>query len=200
MSRYNDLIKTLPNINLDIISKICYELVPKQFRDCPWKIAYGDKNFGKIFTTEDELNAYATAYTDWHKGKLERTFDNTPREAFSGDISVIDWGCGQGLATLYLYEYLIEKGINGQIKEVILIEPSKKALARAKFNIGLVNSNIDIITVNKQLNDILDKDILLSEKRKTIHLFSNILDIKDISLKQISERLKINLSKDNYIL
>lgn len=146
------------------------------------------------------MNGYAAAYTNWHKGKLRIAFDHTPSDTFVGEIAVIDWACGQGLATIFLHEYLEEKGYNWRIKEVILVEPSEKALDRAKFNIEAIDRKITVSTVNKKLNEVIDFDIKLFEKRKVIHLFSNIFDIPGISLKHITEKLLVNLAKDNYVL
>lgn len=200
MSSYEEKILNLPHITLDAISEVCKNLLPLKYRNCPWELTYRDKNFGKIFTKEDELNAYSAAYTDWHKRKLHKVFDNTPADTFVGEIAVIDWACGQGLATICLYKYLQGKRANCKIKEVILIEPSEKVLERAKFNIKAIDKRIKVSIVNKKLDEVLDMDITLFEKRKVIHLFSNIFDIPGISPKNISERLRVNLSKDNYVL
>ena len=200
MSKYKDKIKKLPRVTLDAISEVCRGMLPSEYRSHPWDLPYGDKNFAKIFDQEDQLNGYAAAYTNWHKGKLHIAFDHTPSDTFVGEIAVIDWACGQGLATIFLHEYLEEKGYNCRIKEVILVEPSEKALDRAKFNIEAIDNKIKVSTVNKKLDEVIDFDIKLFENRKVIHLFSNIFDIQGISLKHISENLLVNLSKNNYII
>ena len=200
MSKYKDKIKNLPRVTLDVISEVCRDMLPSEYRSHPWDLPYADKNFAKIFDQEEQLNGYAAAYTNWHKGKLRIAFDNTPTDIFVGEIAVIDWACGQGLATIFLHEYLEEKGYNCRIKEVILVEPSEIALNRAKFNIEIIDNKIKVSTVNKKLDEVIDFDIKLFERRKVIHLFSNIFDIKGISLKHISENLLVNLTKDNYIL
>lgn len=201
MSKYKDEIKKLPRVTLDAISEVCRRMLPNAYyKEHPWLLPYGDKNYAKIFDQEDQLNGYAAAYTDWHKGKLRIAFDHMPTDTFVGEIAVIDWACGQGLATIFLHEYLEEKGYNCQIKEVILIEPSEKALDRAKFNIEAIDSKIKVSTVNKKLDEVIDFDIKLFEKRKAVHIFSNIFDIQGISLKHITENLLVNLSKDNYVL
>ena len=201
MSKYKDEIKKLPRVTLDAISEVCRRMLPNAYyKEHPWLLPYGDKNYAKIFDQEDELNGYAAAYTNWHKGKLRIAFDHMPTDTFVGEIAVIDWACGQGLATIFLHEYLEEKGYNCRIKEVILVEPSEKALDRAKFNIEAIDNKIKVSTVNKKLDDVIDFDIKLFEKRKAVHLFSNIFDIQGISLKHITENLLVNLSKDNYII
>lgn len=200
MSKYKDKIKNLPRVTLEVISEVCRGMLPSKYRSHPWDLPYADKNFAKIFDQEDQLNGYAAAYTNWHKGKLRIAFDNTPTDTFVGEIAVIDWACGQGLATIFLHEYLEEKGYNCRIKEVILVEPSEIALDRAKFNIEAIDNKIKVSIVNKKLDEVIDFDIKLFEQRKVIHLFSNIFDIKGISLKHISENLLVNLTKDNYVL
>lgn len=200
MSNYKDEIRKLPKVTLDKISEVCCNMLPDRYKERPWLLPYGDKNYARIFDQENELNGYIAAYTVWHKGKLRIAFDHTPSDTFVGEIAVIDWACGQGLGTIFLHEYLEEKGYNCKIKEVILIEPSEKALDRAKFNIETIDNKIKVSTVNKRLDEVIDSDIKLFERRKVIHLFSNILDIDGISFKRISENLLVNLSKDNYVL
>ena len=204
MSNYKDKILSLSCVTLDTIAKVCEDMLPYEYKKRPYALAYSqdksDKNrFAKVFSQENELNGYAAAYTRWHKEKLRIAFDYAPEETFVGEITVIDWACGQGLATIFLHEYLEEKGYRCQIKEAILIEPSEIALDRAKFNLGVIDSKIKVSTVNKKLDEVNDIDIKLFEKRKVIHLFSNILDISGISLKRISENLLVNISKDNYV-
>lgn len=145
---YKTKLRELPKVTLDAISELCRGMLPSEYRSHPWDLPYGDKNFAKIFDQEDQLNGYAAAYTNWHKGKLRIAFDHMPTDTFVGEIAVIDWACGQGLATIFLHEYLEEKGYNCRIKEVILIEPSEKALDRAKFNIEAIDSKITVSTVN----------------------------------------------------
>lgn len=200
MPSYKEKIKELPQLTLSGISNICKQLVPLEYRNKPWLLPYGDKNFNKIFTHEDELNGYTAAYTEWHEGKLRKAFERVPSDTFVGDISVIDWGCGQGLASICLYEYLQEKHAQCSIKEIILIEPSEIALDRAKFNIQCLDSNIKVSVVNKAINEVLEIDVILYEHRKVIHLFSNVLDLQGISLKHITERLNVNLYNDNFVL
>lgn len=93
MSKYKDKIKNLPRVTLEVISEVCRGMLPSKYRSHPWDLPYADKNFAKIFDQEDQLNGYAAAYTNWHKGKLRIAFDNTPTDTFVGEIAVIDWAC-----------------------------------------------------------------------------------------------------------
>ena len=200
MLLYKEQIRKLPRVTLDDISRMCRELLPVEYKNCPWLLPYGDKNYAKIFFQEDELNGYAAAYTDWHKEKLRIAFDHLPSDTFSGEIAVIDWACGQGLGTIFLREYLKKKNLTCRIQEVVLIEPSVLSLDRARFNLEIIDPAISVSTVNKTLNEVTVADLKLRTPRKVIHLFSNILDIQGISLKRISENLQGNLLLDNYVV
>jgi hypothetical protein len=57
-----------------------------------------------------------------------------PKEVFNTDIAIVDWGCGQGLATVCFFDFLKSQGIPNNTRKVILIEPSEQALERAKLH------------------------------------------------------------------
>ena len=153
-SEYKNRINALTSVTLNSMAEVCHDLLPQDYKDTPWLLPYGDKNFSKIFTDEDQLNGYTASYTVWHKGKLERIFRNVPIDTFEGEIAVVDWGCGQGLATIALKEYIANQNKRCSIKEAILIEPSALALDRAKFNLEHVIAGINIRTINKFINDV----------------------------------------------
>lgn len=199
-SEYKNRINALTSVTLNSMAEVCHDLLPQDYKDTPWLLPYGDKNFSKIFTDEDQLNGYTASYTVWHKGKLERIFRNVPIDTFEGEIAVVDWGCGQGLATIALKEYIANQNKRCSIKEAILIEPSALALDRAKFNLEHVIAGINIRTINKFINDVEPEEIRLSRPRKVIHLFSNILDLPGLSHKRISECIAVNISHDSYVL
>ena len=200
---YSQGIAALQPFTLNGIASVCRNLLPLQFCNCPWVAAYPDKDFTTLFTTEDQMNGYCAAYTQWHKGKLRIVFDRARQAgAFSpGNIAVIDWGCGQGLATLFLNEYLHEQGLtNCEIREVVLAEPAVAPLERAEFNVRIALNNCLVKTVNKTLNDLSPRDLKLQSHCPVVHLFSNILDVSGISIKTISINLGANLGPDNYVL
>lgn len=199
-SEYKHRINTLSSVTLNSMAEVCRDLLPIEYRDTPWLLPYGDKDFSKIFSDEDQLNGYTASYTAWHKGKLERIFKNVPIDTFEGEIAVVDWGCGQGLATIALKEFIVKQNKRGKIEEVILIEPSALALDRAKFNLEHVIAGAKVRTVNKFINDVEPDEIKLARPRKVIHLFSNILDLAGLSHKRISECIAANTYHDSYVL
>ena len=50
-------------------------------------------------------------------------------------IQIVDWGCGQALATICFFDYLKRKDIKCEIEKIVLIEPSKEALDRATTHV-----------------------------------------------------------------
>lgn len=187
--------------SLDNIQNICRSLLPFNIRNCPWTITdKGGHSGATIYDDETQLNAYMAAYIPWHKGKLFHTFENLPFGALSGDISIIDWGCGQGMASLCLYEYAKSHNLNTKVHEIILIEPSEIALNRAEFILSQIDNKVKISKINCLLDEVTENDIRLFNNHKVIHLFSNILDIQGINLKHLSEILFVNSKSDNFIL
>ena len=90
---------------LDII-RICRELLPHQYRKRPWDIV----NHGTdLLSTEDQLNAYIAAYGEMHWVKCRAAFQNFSfEEELISSIEIVDWGCGQGIASISLIEMLRE--------------------------------------------------------------------------------------------
>ena len=111
-------------VKLDAIREAAKNALPQQYRKNPWVLTnQGGSDVNKtIYTEEIQLNAYLASYVNWHKGKLDRAFELI-NENLPPQINVIDWACGQGLATLYLLDYIKERQLKTRIREVILIEP-----------------------------------------------------------------------------
>ncbi|HUB60215.1 MAG TPA: hypothetical protein VL978_05930, partial [Puia sp.] len=85
------------------------------------------------------------------------------------------------------------------VNSVTLIEPSEIALKRAALHVKMMDNMVEIITIHQYLNTIDDKD-LLSAARPTLHLFSNILDIREISLPKLCEQISRVFRGKNYFV
>lgn len=90
---------------------------------------------------------------------------------------IIDYGCGQGLATALLFDHFGDDFIRS-VRKVVLIEPSEVALRRAGAIISCYSANqFQVETINKTM-DAIDAEELLGEIGiLTNHIFSNVLDI-----------------------
>ena len=199
---YEDQIAQVVPLTLQGIAENCRSRLPEAYRYRPWVLAYPNKDFTAIFTAEVQADAYAAAYTGMHIGKLGLVFGKARENGtFASDIAVVDWGCGQGLATLALKEYLAKYGlVNCHIREVVLIEPSPISLPRAEVNVRHALPGISVRTVGKMLDDVVLDDVRTSGQYRVVHIFSNILDIENVSLKKVSENLAANQSVENMVL
>ena len=202
MLNYESEISRISPLTLRGIAENCRSRLPDAYKNHPWDLAYPNKNFTAVFTEDTQADAYSAAYTEMHIGKLRMVFDKAKDNgAFASDIAVVDWGCGQGLATLALNEYLAaQQLVHCKIREVILVEPSPISLPRAEVNVRYAVPTASVRIVSKMLDDVDLNDVRTSGQHRVIHLFSNILDVEGISLKRISENLAANQSVDNVVL
>ena len=154
----------------------------------------------KIIENENQLFSYFNSYGLMHHKKLVTSFKHLPQNIFSKNPHFIDWGCGQGMASMTLLEYLNDNEISHSISQITLIEPSQIALKRASLHVSKFINNTKIInTINKDLDSLAAKDFL-NENKTRIHLFSNVLDMDVFSLSKLVELIKTNFSGENYFL
>ena len=158
-----------------IISRAKAEL-PYQYRNSPWTfIDHGRR----LLTSVNELNAYLCAYGEMHKVKCYSALQNFPYDKLPQRIEIVDWGCGQGIATICLMDCLYDRGLLQRLKKVTLIEPSQVAISRAAENINnaLRGWNVEVKVLQKYLPSFTPSisEIRSLEMRYpgTIHLFSN---------------------------
>ena len=144
--------------------------------------------------TEEEMNLYLRNYGNMHYAKLQAAinFINLSHIlSHAPSVEIIDWGCGQGLATITLLEKILRKGIHIEHCLITLIEPSDVCIKRAALNItealkrmqsrGLIG-HCTINTVCKGFDALRPSDIHTSPSSSKIHLFSNVLDVELFSI------------------
>lgn len=179
------------------------EIVPAQF-DAIRKISVrkakgiGDIHRGvKILETEAELFDYMKRFGNMHKAKLQSAMAEPFPQSFTSKVDVIDWGCGQGIATMVLLEKYGCQYING----ITLIEPSELSLKRAVLHCKKYCSGILLNTVFKKLDDLDAEDFShFSRSGITVHLFSNILDIDAYFQNRLLELMGKILTGQNYFV
>ena len=127
-------IETIGHLCLDDIIQTARKHVPEAYRYQPWTypgLAHGTS----CLESEEQLNCYLASYGEMHKGKLQRIMTDFPYSQLNADFEIIDWGCGQGIATVCFIDYLTKYNLVSKLQKVTLIEPSAVALERAKFNV-----------------------------------------------------------------
>lgn len=158
-----------------------------------------------VLTTEAQCTAYLAAYGDMHRFKLDSAFAKffeTVGNLSAAPLEIIDWGCGQGLASGVLIDYIREHGLSLAVSRVTLIEPSELALNRADSHLSLLLGSGD--TAVRAINQ--NADIMTSVRLKTdpqavkIHLFSNLLDMTDVDYTAIARTIKASQAGMNWFI
>src|SRR5690606_9506998 len=63
----------------------------------------------KILESESQLFAYMYSLGDMHNKKLLSAFETLPSKFYENEINLIDWGCGQGIASISFFDFLNTK-------------------------------------------------------------------------------------------
>lgn len=187
---------------IDVASFVeqCYSKLPYNLKRRPWEVT----NHGRdVLKTEDQLNAYLAAYGEIHFIKCRAALQNFPFDDISNyTFEIFDWGCGQGIATLTLIGMLKERNLLKSLNKITLIEPSQEALTRASSWIKqAVGPGVDIVSVNEFIpsSDDGKLDSVSCSSDKSINLFSNILDIRTVSLSWLAHKTS-SLARQNYMI
>lgn len=188
MSYIQDL-ANISDVSFDKIIRIANDNVPLSKKSTPW---IGLEHGVKLLTNDDEMAQYLSAYGPMHREKIVAALNTvqTPVDYFTKKMTIVDWGCGQGLATICFFDYLHTLGFPVNIDRVILVEPSTPAINRACDHISkYIDPNL-IHPVNKFINDVKPTDFSHSVETLTIHFFSNILDIASVDLALLAGLIK----------
>ncbi|MBB2146832.1 hypothetical protein GM921_15115 [Pedobacter sp. LMG 31464] len=156
-------------------------------------------NGTKIIDDESLLYAYMHALGPMHSAKLTSAFPFLDFSTFKESVGIVDWGCGQGTGSMVLLDHILSKGIPLNIESITLVEPSTLALKRASLHADKYIDTTRLVTINKLINDIVVDDFNPKEGIY-IHLFSNILDIEQISLKFLTDLIKQVFKGVNYFI
>lgn len=192
ISEYADLLKAQENVSFDSIRQIA---VNRARNSSAREIST------KPLETEDEMSLYLRNYGNMHYAKMLSALQYLPLNEITGDIEIIDWGCGQALASLVLLEYISRHSeySNLHINRITLVEPSEIAIKRGALHITVLNNKIPIRLVQKYLDDIAPEEISAKEQT-TVHLFSNILDVEEFSIPHLVQTIIESQKGTQYFL
>lgn len=86
-------------------------------------------------------------------------------------ITLCDWGCGQGIASMLVLDYIKEKQLDIKVSDVILIDDDTKVLSRAMAQVeALAQDDIKFTSIKSDDNNISDK---IKSNNKMLNLFAN---------------------------
>ena len=188
----NSNLDTSPFLNQKIYE--ARERLPQELKLVPWSIL---DHGVKPLVSDIELDCYLAAYGSLHSRKLFWALNSFPlNDIQRTSFEVIDWGCGQGIASICFLNYLQNKNqyALNKLSRVTLIEPSKLALERAvQYVDSFLNHRIEIESYDQYLPSSTDANLNQIEVFKAaspvvIHLLSNILDIPNIDLSEFAQK------------
>ncbi|MBE7691247.1 hypothetical protein, partial [Tenacibaculum piscium] len=162
----------------------------------------------EILTTDDQLSQYIFSYGKMHQAKLLQSFEaisNLKSIINNQEIQINDYGCGQGIGSIVFIDYLKSiRATNFKISKIKLIEPSELALKRAslhvKYSLKSLNQNENVLSIPKELDAITNEDILTTSTSIKFHIFSNIIDVENISIQSIYTKISETQKGENYFI
>uniref|UniRef100_UPI002601A9AE hypothetical protein n=1 Tax=Brachyspira sp. TaxID=1977261 RepID=UPI002601A9AE len=199
---YYKKLSELKEYNLQSLINLALSCLPKKYQEKPWN----NPNLYRgttIYQDEEQLNLYLAAYGIMHQKKLLLLYEQISKKVLLKPFYIFDWGCGQGIATLALIEFMKEKNIPLEnIKEIVLIEPSKIAIKRAEKHIKLFSSSCRTKSFIKTFNEIYPycTNLGYNNDFPIIHLFSNVLDIPDYNIKKFASAITSICYKSYWVI
>lgn len=184
----------LDKVDFDGIVRSAAETMPPK----DWKLAWQKLGHGVVILKDEPLlNAYLVAYGEMHRAKLKKVLDgafhaNDFNQFAKTGVSIIDWGCGQGLATAVLLDYFKNFKSRVLIRCVRLLEVSDDARNRAAQIISAYDEchNADLRALPWSGDQsIRIEDFHLPHDMPIVHLFSNILDVAEVDIEIIANTL-----------
>jgi hypothetical protein len=191
VSNYANQIKSISNIKFSDIRQIAVN-------NCSLHSSLENRGVPPL-KTERELFIYLKCFGNMHLAKIMSALKVVPFISIGNEFEIIDWGCGQALATMAVFEYL-SNSISRIESSVTLIEPSPLALRRAALHTTVFCPTAKIKTVCKYFDGILPKEIATNPEKVKIHLFSNILDIELFSLQNLKSLISQTQKGINYFI
>ena len=175
--------KTTGSRALEELFAMAADNIPTGYANCPW--IYPGIDHGKgILENDAQLNCYIHAYGLMHVCKLWKALEYLPLDAVCNGFEIIDWGCGQGLATLTLLAWLKKYFPERSIPQcVTILDLSSAALSRAQNFVGhsLFGNQVGIEAIPIDLSQLnYAREAYPRSSKPVVHLFSNIIDVPRI--------------------
>lgn len=166
------------------------------------EMVFDQLNHGRaLLTTSRQMNAYLDKYGRIHQAKLHRAYEHIPRKLWiEGNISIVDYGCGQGVAEMVLCDYMRHRHIDiDVIKDITLIDPAHICIQRSLRLLANFYTNANLIGISKSA-DKLTADDINPKSECVLHIFSNVIDLEGFNIQHIADLLNTDVSHNNIIL
>lgn len=178
------------NISYDFVQKLSSDLVDGLFDQLNRGV--------ELLDSEPLLQMYFYSYGQMHAEKLMYAFKQLSRYIKSAKkIDIVDYGCGQGLATMCYHDFIKDYNSQQKVRSITLIEPSALALSRAELLCNCFFPEATIIAIQKGFDELLEDDVRIDADCPTLHLFSNILDVESYDIAPLVDKIKASYKGDN---
>lgn len=198
---YEERLRTVSASSFGEIRRTAVNLLRERYDEPARNRFYEDLNRGvAIIDREELLWQYLWSFGPMHQRKMEMALEKLPRIAdiVKDGFSVVDWGCGQGLATVCLLDFLKSRGVDALPERTVLVEPSELAIENARLHVELCGVE-NVRCIAKLLDDVGAEDVE-TDSAATIHLFSNILDVTGFDLRRLAHLIGDNAEGVHYFV
>ena len=126
MAEFLDRISRLDVISFDKVIETAAMMIPTDLvNSAKARVSGGIR----LLNSEFELNDYLVAFGEIHRAKLMEFLPFIPFQEFvDTGLILVDWGCGQGVASAVTLDYLRSRSYQVEIRAVRLIELVRPAL------------------------------------------------------------------------
>lgn len=124
MTTYELEVQNLNIPSFDKIRSIAYKQLKANFSHQEIEGMFGELKRGtSVIGREELLWNYLYSFGNKHQAKIHAALNKIQKltEIVCGEYSIIDWGCGQGLATVCMFDYLKKHDLPNAVKKITLI-------------------------------------------------------------------------------
>lgn len=191
---YKDEISAIRNVSFSNIRRIAQDYILSLSEQEGNNLYESLKRGVELLDSDAQMKCYLYSYGKMHQAKIYKALSCISPSTYTSDgFDIVDWGCGQGLATICFFDFLREHKIENRVQKITLIEPSLVTLERAAIHVrAYVEEKVTVSCIGRYLDDVTPEDIT-GNSPITLHFFSNILDIDSIDLKLLSEKVGSNV-------
>lgn len=182
-SEYSNTIKSIEVVNFEKIRRYCNNLLNDN--------------------QADDMQEYLANNGKMYKAIIYDALEQFISKLDGQTITLVDWGCNQGIASMVVLDYIKEKQLNIKVSNSILIDDDIKALSRAMVHTNVLSYSTDIKISAYDLNDDISKILEKIDNQIVLNLMVNDeiyekienIDFKNDYFLCLSNKNNVNIDK-----
>jgi hypothetical protein len=137
-SSYSKHIQSIENPNFEKIRRYCNNLLNDN--------------------QADDMQEYLANNGKMYKAIIYDALEQFISKLDGEKISLVDWGCNQGIGSMLVFDYIKEKQLDTIVNQIILVDDNTTAISRAISQLEALKQNdIEVITIQSDDIDELEK-------------------------------------------